>query len=331
MVGGGARGGVADRVDTPLGAGTAGVVVHAAVCRGVLEGRRFVGVDVWVGALIVLAAGLLSGGAGLLLRPGFAWAVVVCGLGLYSAVAVWGLVGLGGGVLVPMVGVVVGGVGCAGVGSGWRAAMVWRERDAARRELAGRVSPELAVRLIGRDGRLALPTERREVSVVFFDIAGFGAMTEELGDERALALLNGAMGVMAGAVRAHGGFVNKFLGDGLMALFGAPVAMDGHARAALCAVRDAQRGLAGLDESLVVRAGVSSGEALVGDCGSPPELRDYTAVGRVVNEAAHLEEAAKGLGVRVLCSRGVWEGAGDVEGLEGEVAEGGRVVVGVVD
>jgi adenylate cyclase len=233
----------------------------------------------------------------------------------------------------------VAGVSCGVVGSGVRGAWVWRERDAARRELAGRLSPELARALVGREGGLALPTERRAVSVVFFDLAGFGAMTAAVGDERALALLNEAMGVMAGAVRSNGGFVNKFLGDGLMALFNAPSDLAGHERAALCAVRDAVVGLGGVGGgALVLRAGVASGEALVGDCGAPPVLRDYTAVGGVVNDAAHLEQAAKAVGERVLVMRGVWEAAesfgGGVPGVSvrgvGGVELSGRGVVSAV-
>jgi adenylate cyclase len=174
-----------------------------------------------------------------------------------------------------------------------------------------------------------LPAERREITVAFFDLAGFSSTAERLGDDAVTPFVNHAMRTIAAEVRASGGYVNKFLGDGLLALWNAPAPLEEHATAALCAAVRVRHALgerrpnaehggdgdaaptaaapvgehanAGLERS-PVRVGVATGEALVGDFGAPPELMDYTAIGRVVNDAAHLEQAAKSFGAWCLLS-----------------------------
>ncbi|HWC68539.1 MAG TPA: adenylate/guanylate cyclase domain-containing protein [Acidimicrobiales bacterium] len=133
--------------------------------------------------------------------------------------------------------------------------------------------------------------ERRVVTVVFADLVGFTALAERLDPERVKRLIDGLFVRLSGDVAAFGGRVDKVLGDGMVALFGAPVAHEDDAERA---VRAALRMQASLEQmSLPVpvkmRIGVNTGEVLVGSLRAD---RDYTALGDVVNTASRLQDCA---------------------------------------
>ena len=140
------------------------------------------------------------------------------------------------------------------------------------------------------------------------------------------------MGAMTDEVIATGGYVNKFLGDGLMAFWSAfepqPDQAERAARAAVrCQERMAEICRQPGMEGLSLRIGLSMGKAIVGDCGAPPRLNDYTAIGDVVNLAARLESANKQFGTGVLMDSTIAEGA-RATGLSGMLRLGRVVVVG---
>jgi adenylate cyclase len=169
-----------------------------------------------------------------------------------------------------------------------------------RRERLGRYfSPQVAAAVEARGDAVAAG-ERREITVLFSDLRDFTALAEPLDSASVVELLNAVHGCMVGVLFAHGGTLDKYLGDGLMAYFGAPAPQPDHADRALACARDMQAALATLnaeraaDGEPVIRMGIGlhSGPATVGDVGSP-HRREYTAIGDTVNVAARIERLAK--------------------------------------
>ena len=169
-----------------------------------------------------------------------------------------------------------------------------------RRERLGRYfSPQVAAAVEARGDALA-SGERREITVLFSDLRDFTALAESLDSAAVVDLLNELHGRMVTVLFAHGGTLDKYLGDGLMAYFGAPAPQPDHADRALACARDMQTALATANVeraargALAIRMGIGlhSGFATVGDVGSP-HRREYTAIGDTVNVAARIERLAK--------------------------------------
>ena len=147
--------------------------------------------------------------------------------------------------------------------------------------------------------RAALEGERKQVTVLFCDIANSTPLAERVGPERMHALLNGFFELALAEVHRNEGTINQFLGDGFMALFGAPLAHEDDARRAVTAAVNIRRTLrdrgsyAGLGGAadLTVRMGLNTGLVVVGSIGDNLRM-DYTAVGDTTNVAARLEQAS---------------------------------------
>lgn len=158
------------------------------------------------------------------------------------------------------------------------------------------VTPEVVDALLSQPAAAELQGGRREVTVLFADIRGFTAFAEQTPPEQVVHVLNQYLSAMAEAVLLHGGMVDKFLGDGIMALFGAPLPGDAHAdaavRAALELLRRAKEVAPADTQRLSIGIGIHTGEAVVGSIGSPKRL-EYTAVGDTVNVASRLQELAQ--------------------------------------
>jgi class 3 adenylate cyclase/tetratricopeptide (TPR) repeat protein len=146
--------------------------------------------------------------------------------------------------------------------------------------------------------RSALEGEHKQVTVLFCDIANSTPLTSSLGAEQMHALLNRFFGLALEAVHRYEGTINQFLGDGFMALFGAPISHEDHAvRAVLAALdiqhalRERQRELVPSGDRVTVRMGLNSGPVVVGKIGDNLRM-DYTAVGDTTNVAARLQQLA---------------------------------------
>ena len=156
--------------------------------------------------------------------------------------------------------------------------------------------PHLAQRILTL--RSALEGERKLVSVIFCDIANSTSLAARVGAEAMHALLNRFFELALAEVHRYDGTINQFLGDGFMALFGAPVAHEDHARRALLAALGLQQRLrdtAGEEATLRevrMRVGVNTGMVVVGTIGDNLR-RDYTAVGNTTNLAARLQQLAE--------------------------------------
>ncbi|MFO1262204.1 MAG: adenylate/guanylate cyclase domain-containing protein [Rhodoferax sp.] len=180
---------------------------------------------------------------------------------------------------------------------------------AVRRMFAQYVPPAVVEALVARPESLHLGGERRELTILFTDLANFTAMSEGQTPEQTVAVLTEYFGVMTPIIHRHGGTVDKFIGDAIMAFWGAPLADDAHAEHAVRAAMDMQVAMDALVRELTarglppiaMRVGVHTGTAVVGNVGSSNRF-SYTVIGDAVNLAARLEGANKAFGTGILLS-----------------------------
>jgi class 3 adenylate cyclase/tetratricopeptide (TPR) repeat protein len=157
--------------------------------------------------------------------------------------------------------------------------------------------PYLAEKIL--TSRSALEGERKQVTVLFVDVSGFTSLSERLDPEEVHSLMNRAFELMLAEVHRYEGTVNQFLGDGIMALFGAPIAHEDHAQRAVHVSLGIRQALEGYQAELQsrqgisfqVRQGLNTGLVVVGSIGNDLRM-DYTAVGDTTNVAARLQAAA---------------------------------------
>ena len=185
-----------------------------------------------------------------------------------------------------------------------------RNRRFVQEALGRYTSAALVKELMEHPEHLSLEWgERRGMSVYFSDIAGFTSFSESMEPEALVALLNDYLTHMTDLVLEHGGVVDKYIGDAVMAFWGAPIPNDDHAAAAVrCAIamrdrcaelRPGWRARYGVD--VFARAGLSSGDAVVGNMGSKHKY-NYTVMGDMVNLASRLEGANKPYGTALMIS-----------------------------
>ena len=208
----------------------------------------------------------------------------------------------------------------------------YREKQQMRAAFSGYVSPQVLKQILSGKIRPGLGGERLRAAVLFSDIRGFTTRSESMTPELTIELLNSYFSEMTEAVQQNGGMIDKFIGDGIMASFGAPQALPNASRCALEAAQEMLVRLRRLNVRLteqghapiVIGIGVHVGDVLAGNVGSVSR-HEYTLIGDVVNIAARLEAATKALGYPVVCSANV---AADVGGVGGLQDLGEQVVTG---
>lgn len=168
------------------------------------------------------------------------------------------------------------------------------------------VAPTVVEGLLTDPRRVALGGERQLVTVLFADMHGFANLSEQLPPEELIKILNGYLSLAAKTILRYEGTLDKFMGDGVMAFFNAPLPQSDHAWRAACAALALQRETIAYvsklpsSQRMYFRIGLHTGEAVVGNIGTR-ELMNYTAVGDAVNIAKRLQENAEGN--QVLMSR----------------------------
>ena len=297
-----------DQVVTPFREVEPGVYAHAAMLSAILSGH-YLERGPW---LLWLEVTFLLGGALLLAvampRVGAGWRVVVP-LGLVAAWALLGQLLLRAGLQLALV---LPSLGLLAVASaltllGWLSTD--REKLRLRRTFRYYLSETVMTEMLEHPEQLKLGGEKRELTVLFSDIRGFTSISERITPEALVRFVNGYLTPMTNIVFEEGGTLDKYIGDALMAFWGAPVAQEDHA---LRACRAAMRFLEELERlrprwrdegvgDVNIGVGINSGPMVVGNMGSDVRF-DYTVMGDAVNLASRLEGANKLFGTRVLLS-----------------------------
>jgi class 3 adenylate cyclase len=212
----------------------------------------------------------------------------------------------------PLLGAATAAVAAFLVGLGLRTFVIDRERRRMALALSRYLDVHLAQKLMESDRPPELGGETREVTIWFSDIAGFSTVAEKMDARELVAHLNAHFAMIGQAIEAEGGIIDKYVGDAVVAIFGALVPLPNHAAAAMRAALKVQARLAaeaGKDGAFRIRIGLNTGSCIVGNVGSVNRI-NYTAIGDSVNVAARLEAANKELGTAILASDSTVRAAG---------------------
>jgi len=293
-----------DSARTPFQSVFPAVELQATAIDNLLRGDFIVRASPWQDALACLALGLLIS---LLFWPRFSlppWIRISGSLAgllvylvgsqyLFAANNTWLAAAAPGGVFIS---VLLTCLVLSYIGEG-------AQRRKLRRAFAHYLSDEVIRGLLASPGALSLGGERKELTVLFSDIMDFTNISERIPPEELTALLNDYFTPMTRAVLASGGLLDKYIGDALMAVFGAPLPQPDHtARALRCALlmhaelEKIRPLFAGKGLDLDIGVGINSGEMVVGNMGSA-ERFDYTVVGDAVNLSSRLEGLTRRYGV----------------------------------
>ena len=169
------------------------------------------------------------------------------------------------------------------------------------------VDPEVVAQLVRNPDSIQLGGERREATVFFSDLAGFTDLSEKLPPEQMVEVVNAYLEQTSECLHKHGAYVDKYIGDAVMAVFGVPLALPDHAIAACKSALEAYKAIDGINAKyaarvgvkLKVRIGLNTGEMIVGNLGSSRK-KNYTVMGDAVNLASRLEGANKAFGTGIL-------------------------------
>lgn len=191
-----------------------------------------------------------------------------------------------------------------------------KERDKVKNLFSKFHGSSVAEDLINND--IGVGGQSKNVVVFFSDIRGFTAFSEKRSPEEVVEMLNEYFGIMVKIINSHGGVVDKFIGDAIMAVWGAPKTGDRDAHQAVRACLEMRRALEGLNESRIARGhtpisigmGLHAGQAISGTIGSD-ERMEYTVIGNTVNTASRIEASTKAFGSDLLISDSVIEKIGE--------------------
>lgn len=301
--------GLLDLRVTPVGETYAGVETHANVLSGLLDGRVMVKPDYARGFEIVmlLVTGLLLAFALPLLSAPRAVAT--------SLAVVSGLIGinlwlyLGYGLVLPLASALVMALAAFALNMSYG----YFVESRAKRELANLfgtyVPPELVNEMVKDPDRYTMTAATRELTVMFCDIRGFTSLSESMEPTELQALLNRVFSQLTGVIRANRGTVDKYMGDCVMAFWGAPIPEADHASLAVKAALEMAQAVdqinarhrAGGLADIGIGIGINTGLMCVGDMGSDVR-RSYTVIGDAVNLASRIEGLCKTYGVNIVVS-----------------------------
>lgn len=308
-----------DQFDTPAtrltGRTTTGLEIHATMLAQLLDNRlpfHIPAVLLWAAALLVVLGGATAGFAEL--SAGRNALVIILSLLLLVATPfVLQRAGVDTQHL-PMFGWMLGWT-LAFVASGITARDLGSEqRRFAQSALGKYLPPDIATQILRDPDKLALHGEKREIFAVFTDLEGFTKLSSQIPPETVAQLLNRYLDSLSAVVLAYGGTLDKFVGDAVIAFWGAPISRpddaDRAVNAAIALQRAGERFRSeappGVPPIGRTRVGVHRGEAVVGNFGGEGRMQ-YTALGDSMNAASRLESANKTLGTALLVSREVVE------------------------
>jgi adenylate cyclase len=307
-----------------------GPELHANVIDAMLANRSIERAPAWITIALVAAGAAAVGGAGLWVNAWLTGAAALAVTLLLAGVAVWLFAG---GVWIPFT-VPALAIVFAFVGDlAWKYFVEGRDKRLIKKMFSRYVSKDVFDQLVANPSLAALGGARRHMTVLFSDIRGFTTMSEKGTPEDVVAQLNELFTRMVAVVFAHRGTVDKFVGDMIMALYGAPLDDRDHADHAVETALAMIRTLNDMNgewqrqgrPTLDIGIGVNTGDMVAGNIGSDT-IMSYTVTGDAVNLGARLESLNKDYGTRIIISeftRAALKGQYDIHPL-GEVVVKGK-------
>ena len=305
--------GKADAGATPRSGMSPLVLIHANLLNNVLAddfARIATPWMVWLTAVAVGYAGLVLG---LKRSLGAMVAFAVLGLAGYGelAFAAW----IKWSLWLPLAGPVLGFTSLQFVVIGRRVVLEQRARDRVRQMFGTYLSPQLVKRMVESREEPKLGGHKEEITAYFSDIQGFSSFSEILPPEQLVELMNEYLTVCTDILQEEGGTLDKYIGDAVVAMFGAPIALSDHALRACVATQRVQQALGELRKKwkgegerwpeivwkMQSRIGLNTGPCIVGNMGSRTRF-NYTMMGDDVNLAARMESGAKSWGAYTMCT-----------------------------
>jgi len=313
VVGETAVGSQADVRASPFGTDFQGVELQATAIANLLEQRSLRASTPLVDLLITGGFGLVLGLVLALTRPLWGASISLTAFLAYNFACTLAFVRAD--YLLPMAAPNIAIVACVLGILLYRLSTEERQRSRITETFGLFVPPQVVEELTGEEAKMeAFHAERREITVLFTDIRDFTAYAEHRPPEDVVALLNRYFSLMHEVVWQFGGTLDKYMGDGLVAFFGAPTRQDDHAERGVLTAVEMQRQIAerrdewrqyGM-EDLRVGMGLDTGEVLVGFAGSQGRMQ-YTCMGTVVNLASRLEEENRLLDTDILISAALYQ------------------------
>ena len=299
--------GLFDVFETPFANGRMpGINIHAAVADDVLSGRSIEQARAAVRVTTVVAMAVLIGLVAAILPAWWAAAAAAIAIALFAWVATRAFAG---GYWLNMTQPVLAASFALFGGVAYQYFVEGREKRQMKKLFGQYVSRDVFAQLVADPSRARLGGHRRQMTVLFSDIRGFTTLTERGEPEAIVAMLNEYFTRMVAIVFRHKGTIDKFVGDMVMALFGAPLDDAGHAGHAVEAALDMVDALHELNarwqaegrEPLDIGIGINTGPMIAGNIGSEA-IMSYTVIGDAVNLGSRLESLNKEYGTRIIIS-----------------------------
>lgn len=296
-----------DYVPTPIHQRCPGVVVHGAIFNAIMSGELWTIMPHGITVALIIVMGLITSSTLARVSPGPGILIALLLVAVYSAVNGLLLFDYGNVIVNAASPIAAVAVVWAGM-TLYRVITEIRERHRITKRFQSYVDPSLVTYVIEHPELARLEGEIRELTVVFTDLAGFTTLTEKLG-AAAVKILSRYKSKMVPVIRKHRGFVHCFMGDGIMFSYGAPEPNPNHFVDAIATVMEMQHTMERFNQEIVaegfpalgMRAGVSTGNVVIGDSGSE-DACDYAALGDASNLGARLESANKAVGTHILIS-----------------------------
>lgn len=300
---------------SPVRETLAGVYLHATAVNNLVRGDAVRELD-WP-AMAAVALVFAFGGVAL-----------AFGFGPLAAAALWLAAGLAWtmaatlafrtALALPLLQPLLSSLVALALGIGYRFIVSDKDKRLLRQSFALYLAPAVIDRMLASSRPPELGGEARTVTIYFSDVAGFSTFTERMTPAEVVALMNTYLSAMTDIIEEEGGFVDKYIGDAIVAVFGAPLDDPAHAARAVRAALRCQARLAEMNRTvesfrvqpLGQRIGLNSGEVLVGNIGSRRRF-NYSVMGDAVNLASRLEGANKFFGTGILASDATRRMAGD--------------------
>jgi len=300
--------GLLDTFESPFGHGKMpGIQIHAAVADDILSNRFIRPASERVRVVSVVAGALAVGTAAALLP---AWWATLAAFAVMALMAWWATFLFTNGVWFNLTQPVLASWFALLGGVGYQYFFVDREKRRVKRLFGRYVSKDVYAVLMANPGLARLGGQRREMSVLFSDIRGFTTVTERGQPDEIVGMLNEYFSSMVDLVFKHGGTLDKFVGDMVMALYGAPLDDPDHAdhavQTALAMITELGRLNArwkeeGRISGLDIGIGINTGPMIAGNIGSEA-IMSYTVIGDAVNLGSRLESLNKEFGTRIIIS-----------------------------